>query len=54
MTRQVWRLDAEGRPTRLVTVETFEDAVKTPPTWLCVVAVAVAVVLVAWQGGVAW
>ena len=29
MTRQVWKLDKQGRPTRLVTVETIEE----PPKW---------------------
>ena len=54
MTRQVWQRDAEGRPTRLVTVETYEDAVPTPPTWLCIVMGVVFVAGVIWQGGIAW
>ena len=54
MTRRVWQLDKQGRPVRLVDVETFEDAVKTPPTWVCVVLAVVFVVGVVWQGGVAW
>ena len=54
MTRQVWKRDAEGRPTRLVTVETYEDAVKTPPTWVCIVMAIVLVAGVVWQGCVCW
>ena len=54
MTRRVWQLDKHGRPVRLVDVETFEDAVKVPPTWLCVTLGVVAVAIVVWQGGIWW
>lgn len=32
----------------------YEPAVKTPPTWVCVVLAVVFVVGVCWQGGIAW
>lgn len=52
MTRRVWQLDSEGRPVRLVDVETFEDAVPVPPTWVCVTLAVVALAIAVWQGGV--
>lgn len=33
---------------------TYQDAVKTPPTWLMVLLGAVLVAGAAWQGGVWW
>ena len=32
----------------------YKPAVKTPPTWVCVLLAVVFVVGVVWQGGVCW
>ena len=54
MTRQVWQRDKHGRPTRLVTVETYTDGVKSPPAWVWVALAVLVVGLAVWDGGVWW
>ena len=54
MRREVWLRDSEGRPTRLVIVETYEDAVKTPPAWVWFLLAVFCIVLAFVDGGVWW
>ena len=54
MRREVWLRDSEGRPTRLVTVETYEDAVKAPPTWTWIALAVFCIALAFLDGGVLW
>lgn len=46
MTRQVWKLDDQGRPTRLCTVETYEAKATWWQAVLAVVMVALIVGMV--------
>jgi hypothetical protein len=52
--REVWLRDSEGRPTRLVTVETYEDAVKAPQAWVWVAVAVFCIALAFLDGGVRW
>jgi len=52
--REIWLRDSDGRPTRLVTVETYEDAVKTPPAWVWVAVAVFCIALAFLDGGVRW
>lgn len=44
MTRQVWKLDDQGRPTRLCTVETYKASTAT--WWQAVLAILAVALLV--------
>jgi len=52
MTRQVWQRDAEGRPTRLVTVETYTETKVRAWVWISLAVLVVG--LAVWDGGVWW
>ena len=48
------QVDAYCNMARSRHLMTYQDAVKTPPTWVCVLLAVVFVVGVVWQGGVCW
>ena len=56
MRREVWLRDSEGRPTRLVTVETYkaDASPKAPPAWVWVAVAVFCIALAFLDGGVRW